>query len=830
MAINRRELLQSLLAAGAVTLPGVTALPSSEKVSRLLQEGRLFPADLPALTWVEFQALGFSHSACGVLYRQKQPPRQGMALGAIDTGYMSLETDATLGFCTIFNSICPQREPLKWPFLGMSVGNQVWLLSSPRDSFGEYMFAGVQTPADIHYWGHYPVADLEYEMPGSPVSVGLRAWAPFLPGDSITSNTPGATFEVHLRNMTSERQEGRLAFTFSGPTQAEAQIAPGSPREKRTDPYVEWIAVAPKPTRAIRQEVQGEFSGLVVTSEAVKEIGYAIGVAGDVDVQIGGALSGQEMPYSSGRAWNEIGLSLPEHRESDFGGSVSVAFELKAGECKVVPFVLAWFAPMWIGNGPHTFMHMYATRFKSALDVAQFLSRGHNSLLKRVLAWQEAIYSDSQLPVWLRESLINILYLFPVNSLWAVARPPVGPWCRPEDGLFGMIDGIVEDPAVEPMPDTFYANAPIVYFFPDLALSTMRGYKAYQFTNGAAPWIFGGVVGKAAGGYEATAGTEMAMPTPGYQATTTGPCYVDMVDRYLMRTGNHAVLDEFYQSVKQNTSYTMSLRKGDGAGADIISVPTGDVDPYRRNGQPGYHLEWFEGILWFGMTAHVGGIHLANLEMAERMARRVGDTAFAEQCHRWFEDGSRAMENQMWAGRYYLAYYEPKTGRKSDDIFAYQLDGNWMARFHGLSEVFRKDRIQITLKTVEQTCVRLTKYGAVNMATPEGKLAEGVGYGPNAFFVPELFMLAMTYMYAGQRDFGLELARRCVEAVTLESGSEWNQPNIIRGDNGMPLFGSHYDQNMMLWALPAAIDGKDLTGPCQPGGLVDRVCRAARNG
>ena len=27
-----------------------------------------------------------------------------------------------------------------------------------------------------------------------------------------------------------------------------------------------------------------------------------------------------------------------------------------------------------------------------------------------------------------------------------------------------MIDGIVEVPAVEPMPDTFYANAPIVYF------------------------------------------------------------------------------------------------------------------------------------------------------------------------------------------------------------------------------------------------------------------------------------------------------------------------------------------------------------------------------
>jgi uncharacterized protein (DUF608 family) len=827
--MHRRELLQRLLATGAVTLSGLSARPSWAKASDPLRQGRLFPTNLPALRWLEFPALGFSHPVSGVIYRPKQPPRQGMALGAIDTGYMSLETDATLGYCTVFNSICPQRGPLRWPFLGMSAGNQVWLLSSPNDLFGEYMFTGVQTPADIHYWGHYPVADLEYEMPGSPVSVGLRAWAPFLPGDSVTSNTPGVVFEVHLRNRAGKPQEGRLALTFPGPTQAEAQITSDSPRKRKFDPYIEWIAVAQEPTHALRQEVRGSFSGLVVTSEKVKDIGYAIGVADDVEVQTGGALSGKDIPYSSGRAWHVIGSSLPKPQETDFGGSVSVAFNLKPGEHKIIRFVLAWFAPMWIGNGPHTFMHMYATRFKNALDVAQFLSRQHDSLLGRVLSWQEVIYGETQLPVWLRESLVNILYLFPVNSLWAVARPPIGPWCRPEDGLFGMIDGIVEDPAVEPMPDTFYANAPIVYFFPDLALSTMRGYKAYQFANGAAPWIFGGVVGEAKGGYENTAGPEMAMATPGYQATTTGPSYVDMVDRYLMRTGNEAVLREFYPSIKRNTIYTMNLRKGDGD-ADIISVPTDDVDPYRPNAQPGYHLEWFESMLWFGMTAHVGGIHLANLEMAERMARKVGDKAFAEQCHHWLEEGTRAMETQMWASQYYLAYYEPKTGRKSDDIFAYQLDGNWMARFHGLPDVFRADRIRITLRTIERTCVRLTPYGAVNMVHRDGTLAEGVGYGPNAFFVPELYMLAMTYMYAGEKEFGLELARRCVQALTLDSGSEWNQPNIIRGDNGMPLFGSHYDQNMMLWALPAAIESKDLTGPCQRGGLVERICRAASNG
>ena len=79
-----------------------------------------------------------------------------------------------------------------------------------------------------------------------------------------------------------------------------------------------------------------------------------------------------------------------------------------------------------------------------------------------------------------------------MNSLWAAARPPIGPWCRPEDGLFGLLDGIVEDPAIEPIPDTSTPTPRWSSSFPDLALSTLRGYTAYQFANGAAVWSSAG--------------------------------------------------------------------------------------------------------------------------------------------------------------------------------------------------------------------------------------------------------------------------------------------------------------------------------------------------
>ncbi len=261
--MNRRNVLQGLVASLAAfpdLVPRLgNALPPSVD--------KLFPTDLPPQKPAQFLAEGFHQPACGVIYRQTEPPRGGMALGGIDTGFLTLEVDGTFGSCTVFNSLCPMRPPLGLPFLGMSLKerNEVWLLGSPRAASGEYVWIPIrhiQAPPLIHYWGHYPVADLEYTMPGSPVSVGLRAWSPFLPGDSATSNTPGAVFEVHLRNVSSAPQQGRLAFMFPGPTQAEAQICLYSPRERSTKPYPRMIALAPTPTRALRQQVRArEFSG-----------------------------------------------------------------------------------------------------------------------------------------------------------------------------------------------------------------------------------------------------------------------------------------------------------------------------------------------------------------------------------------------------------------------------------------------------------------------------------------------------------------------------------------------------------------------------------------
>jgi uncharacterized protein (DUF608 family) len=242
-------------------------------------------------------------------------------------------------------------------------------------------------------------------------------------------------------------------------------------------------------------------------------------------------------------------------------------------------------------------------------------------------------------------------------------------------------------------------------------------------------------------------------------------------------------------------------------------------------------MEWFEFGEWAGMATHLGGLRLAELRMVERMAESMGDAAYAERCREWFVDGSRAMEEEMWAGSYYLNFWEPSSGKRSDDVMGYQLDGEWTARYHGLPGVFNAERVLTTLDTIRRCNIALTpEVGAVNFTRPDGSpISAGskvAYYGQYAMFCPEMLLLAMTYLYAGESDFGIELARKGWEKLCLKQGYMWDLPNNIHGDTGKRVMGTDYYQNMMLWALPAAVNGQDLKTSSEPGGLIGKVMRA----
>jgi len=136
-----------------------------------------------------------------------------------------------------------------------------------------------------------------------------------------------------------------------------------------------------------------------------------------------------------------------------------------------------------------------------------------------------------------------------------------------------------------------------------------------------------------------------------------------------------------------------------------------------------------------------------------------------------------------------------------------------------------------TLETLKRTSIAKTDSGLVVFCKPNPNDPKYADWNPGfwgfqAVHPPGVWVQAMNYMYRGQRRFGLDLARRPIEQI-MKRGWLWDQPNIINSARG-PRMGCDYRQNMMIWALPAAIEGQDLAGPCQSGGLVDRILKAAK--
>ncbi|HEY3342484.1 MAG TPA: GH116 family glycosyl hydrolase, partial [Anaerolineae bacterium] len=141
-----------------------------------------FNAEVTKNTWTAIEAAGFAQAVPGCVYEGAQLDG-GVPLGGLGTGYFTLEGSGKIGHCSIYNDIVP-----------------------PRRDFSEWLVARVAqstlplSTASIAYWGHYPVADLLAEFDEMPLQLGLRAFSPFIVGDSAASNIPATLFEVEITN------------------------------------------------------------------------------------------------------------------------------------------------------------------------------------------------------------------------------------------------------------------------------------------------------------------------------------------------------------------------------------------------------------------------------------------------------------------------------------------------------------------------------------------------------------------------------------------------------------------------------------------------------
>ena len=761
-----------------------------------VQNASLFPTDLPGAEWTEFPAAGFTVPVTGVIYRHASAP-QGMPLGGLGTGFITLGTDGNLDYySTVFNAFLERyhraaqqgrADPMKrhraeipslrMPFLGLSVGGRTRVLSLRTPP-------GVAKAGEIHYWGHYPVVDLEYELDG-PLGVGLRAWSPFLPGHSADSNLPGAVFQVFLRNLTQQAQQGTLAFSFHGPRREEIAFNAHGIRQPVTR-QVEYR----------RRRMDGVLTGVVVeTAWEDLPYSYALGVIDRPDAAIGGELAGPD--------WNRLPTGLPEPAVSDGGAAVAIRFALPPGASDQVDFVLGWHAPKWrsmnqsASRTHHDYLHRYGVRFGGAQEVAEHLAAHCAGLLRRILGWQEALYGDARLPGWLKDALVNVFAVLPQESFWLKRADPDHWWG--DEGLFVVNESLLSCPQQACIANDSFGEWVVSIFFPDLARNKLGALKHLQRSNGQVPSTLG-------------LGTEPDHPLYDQMLPVDGQVYVHMVDRCWQVTADDSVVTEFYPSVKAQMQFLFLVDQDEDGLPDVFG-----------SGQ--FYDDW---TAMAGAAMHVASYWLATLRIAARLAERAGDGDFAAACRAWYGRAERSIEQKLWnepVGSY-LLYHQPETGRRSDTILADQLAGDCLARLHGLGPVFAKPRVERVLETIWHH--NLTPYGLRNAIRPDGTEDPDPLHFLSASLHPtwSCQIPAMLSMYEGEAARGEAVMQQIWRHLVFNLQMPWDMPGGIASDGGHQ-WGLEYYQNPVLWILPAAMLGLTLRSFCAPRELVNRMVLAA---
>ena len=349
--------------------------------------------------------------------------------------------------------------------------------------------------------------------------------------------------------------------------------------------------------------------------------------------------------------------------------------------------------------------------------------------------------------------------------------------------------------------------------FPELEQTTLEAFRHFQISDGEIPFSYG-------------LKTSMRDPRYHCQHPLNSGQYAQMVYRLFLRTRDRNSLAALYDSAKRAIRYQYTLDDDDdGLVNDQAHVRPGEYWPANQ---------FYDIWPWWGTSAYVAGTWLATLACGKAMAEEMADRAFAAECGEWLTRGQAAYDRKLWNGAYYRLWNDPANGQQSDVSLANQLMGQWCAKVTGLPDVLPAEKIEKALDSIKRLNMAITSYGLVNGVTPEGARFDTGFNGENGndhgkhTFVGENLCAAMTFMYHGRRETGLEIGRRIYEAIALKTRSPWNQRCLISSETGLPVWGEDYYSNLAIWVVPMALAGQGIGDFVAEGGLVDRMIRAAR--
>jgi len=296
----------------------------------------------------------------------------GMPCGGVCAGQMYVRGDGTLAKWWVFDNAIGDTTmgQLSYGWSGtrpsspVDQGVALWVKRAGQQPVT--LRLSEQDFDSIEFYGEYPIAEIRYRGPKTPVPVDvtLEVFSPFIPLNARESGTPVTILHYTVTNTSADSLDIALAGWFRDISVGLS----GTNQVSRTSTYtcVSSAALA-----------------LAALSPSASATAEFTGWAGfETELSPDGALSGPQQSAGAPRG----GVSFP-HRLGP------------AQRCEMT-FLVAWFFGRpntlgWKGGG-----NMYENWFTSALSVVTFVAANFQRLSDQTRLFRDTYYTNSTLPYW----------------------------------------------------------------------------------------------------------------------------------------------------------------------------------------------------------------------------------------------------------------------------------------------------------------------------------------------------------------------------------------------------------------------------------------------
>jgi non-lysosomal glucosylceramidase len=701
------------------------------------------------------------------------------------------------------------------------------------------------------YFALFPKSGFAYEAsPAMPVKLAVTQFSPVIPGNYKETSYPVAVFKWIAQNSGDVPVEVSLMLTWANMVGWEAKPAHPAVNpadfawDRRSAGNVSEVVAEDGLTALVfRKKGQDVRTGNALTGTICLAAPVIPGkTAVTYQAQFDGRGDGSEVwkPFAATGSLPNAGQSSPAGEGDLPCGALAVKFKLAPRERLEVPFVVAWDFPFYEFEPGVKYRKRYTDFFGAdgghALDIAREALAKAGDWEKAVDDFQAGIIGHPAYPDWLKQALLNELYILPETSIWDA-----------ETGLHSYLES-----ADYLMYGTFDVDAycwHILKLWPELEKRNLEffaravgmedpAFKVYDYAVVSPDEIpadkrsYYWSPNKVGGMMPHDLGSPRSRPWVVLNAFTwqNGNVWKDLNPKFPLRAyrdfaaGGSKDMEFLKRMFKPSVLALDTLEKRFGDPVSHVplteGIPDQTYDTWRMKGESAY-----VSILW--LAALKATARMADVLAAQGLARYddIDLRAASEKYRGWFKTGQEAVA-RLWneKGSHF------NIDARSTDIMTDQLFGSWYATITGLEAqgppVVARERVLRTLETIyDKNLMGFGRglLGAVNGRTDEGKQlftdqGDEVWVGTAYAFASDLILEGLTRQgleaaygvyHAVYSPYGLGLFFKTPEAYANPEEPRFDErsrpygPNVFRAQK--------YMRPGAVWAVAEALDLRSKT-------------------